>query len=393
MFFYFWAGEVFGKTGGQNLARFTWVSSDFTPKSDVQKAELLFRILQFGWYIRKIIMQPKRLYFCFEWVYPWPTFKPHIIHILVFFFPASTSSPSSLWGCLRSRLDNAIFGNAYLGQKRLGPRQFGGSKIAFAEVQGVATQRLRFVGWMFSVDLFGHWNWGHGEVLWYVCLRKSNSDLFLVFSRKFLRILLGSTEFRGSCRSQLGYQQPLSKCILHAYNGFVPRFWPLIRPTNSCIVIYMLWPPREQRFSWTGAKFGEHGLRPISRWWKDSEIRMLGGSITESLYSLKWMYDHFSTPTFWIFFSAPPSNLRRQDCILGSMAFVALFFSVDGSAVAARSPEECPVQQGTIWWYTFVALCPGDGNFKRIRQIRDAVILGQLPYICHQHYFGHRPDH
>ena len=57
------------------------------------------------------------------------------------------------------------------------------------------------------------------------------------------------------------------------------------------------------------------------------------------------------------------------------MAFVALFFSVDGSAVAARSPEECPVQQGTIWWYTFVALCPGDGNFKRIRQIRDAVIL------------------
>ena len=102
---------------------------------------------------------------------------------------------------------------------------------------------------------------------------------------------------------------------------------------------------------------------------------MLGGSITESLYSLKWMhdsYDHFSTPTFWIFFAA-----RRQDCILGSMAFVALFFSVDGSAVAARSPEECPVQQGTIWWYTFVALCPGDGNFKRIRQIRDAVILAQ----------------
>jgi len=45
-----------------------------------------------------------------------------------------------------------------------------------------------------------------------------------------------------------------------------------------------------------------------------------------------------------------------MDCILGSMAFVALFFSVDGSAVAARSPEECPVQQGTIWWYTFVAL-------------------------------------
>ena len=91
-------------------------------------------------------------------------------------------------------------------------------------------------------------------------------------------------------------------------------------------------------------------------------------------------------PSFWIFFS--PLSLdssriqapdRRQDCILGSMAFVALFFSVDGSAVAARSPEDCPVQQGTIWWYTFVALCPGDGNFKRrrLRQMRDAVILAQ----------------
>jgi hypothetical protein len=30
----------------------------------------------------------------------------------------------------------------------------------------------------------------------------------------------------------------------------------------------------------------------------------------------------------------------------GSLAFVALFFSVDGTAVAARSPENCPVQQG-----------------------------------------------
>ena len=26
--------------------------------------------------------------------------------------------------------------------------------------------------------------------------------------------------------------------------------------------------------------------------------------------------------------------------------FVALFFSVDGSAVAARNPADCPVQQG-----------------------------------------------
>ena len=40
-----------------------------------------------------------------------------------------------------------------------------------------------------------------------------------------------------------------------------------------------------------------------------------------------------------------------MDCILGSLAFVAIFFSVDGSAVAARSPADCPVQQGTFLWY------------------------------------------
>ncbi|CAE7456274.1 SYT4, partial [Symbiodinium necroappetens] len=44
------------------------------------------------------------------------------------------------------------------------------------------------------------------------------------------------------------------------------------------------------------------------------------------------------------------------DEILGSLAFVALFFSVDGSAVGARSPEECPIEQGSFLWYTFVAL-------------------------------------
>ena len=43
------------------------------------------------------------------------------------------------------------------------------------------------------------------------------------------------------------------------------------------------------------------------------------------------------------------------DCILGSLSFVALFFSVDGTAVAARSPSECPLQQGTLVWYLFVA--------------------------------------
>ena len=40
-----------------------------------------------------------------------------------------------------------------------------------------------------------------------------------------------------------------------------------------------------------------------------------------------------------------------MDCVLGSLAFVALFFSVDGSAVAARSPSP-----GSILYYTLVSL-------------------------------------
>ena len=55
-----------------------------------------------------------------------------------------------------------------MGQKRLGPRQFGGSKIAFAEIQGVATQRLRLrklLDGLFRWIVFWALNWGHGEVL------------------------------------------------------------------------------------------------------------------------------------------------------------------------------------------------------------------------------------
>ncbi|CAJ1365858.1 unnamed protein product [Effrenium voratum] len=44
-----------------------------------------------------------------------------------------------------------------------------------------------------------------------------------------------------------------------------------------------------------------------------------------------------------------------MDCILGSLAFVALFFSVDGSAVAARSPEDCPIEQTSFLWLIFVS--------------------------------------
>ena len=111
-----------------------------------------------------------------------------------------------------------------------------------------------FFRWIFffgALEL-GGW-WGSFDIF---SLKLNQIPMF--FGRFFQKIWgsfsKGSTECRGSCRSQLDYQKRLSKCILHAYNGFVPRFWPLIRPTNSCIVIYMRRPPREQRFSWTGGQ-------------------------------------------------------------------------------------------------------------------------------------------
>eukprot|EP00439_Symbiodinium_sp_Y106_P050233 s6153_g6.t1 len=44
-----------------------------------------------------------------------------------------------------------------------------------------------------------------------------------------------------------------------------------------------------------------------------------------------------------------------MDCVMGSLCFAALFFSVDGSALSARSPAECPLEQGSLIWYLFVA--------------------------------------
>ena len=44
------------------------------------------------------------------------------------------------------------------------------------------------------------------------------------------------------------------------------------------------------------------------------------------------------------------------DCILGSLAFLALFFSVDGSAVAARDASKCPIERGSALWYIFLAV-------------------------------------
>ena len=175
--------------------------------------------------------------------------------------------------------------------------------------------------WMdFFIGLFfGHWNWGHGEVLWYVCLRKSNSDVFF-FTENFWGSFLGSTECRGSCRSQLDYQQPLSKCILHAYSGFVPRFWPLIRPTNSCIVIYMWRPPREQRFSWTGGQIrGTCFFRPISRWLKDSAPPYVGRCF--KLQKSWWHHFPTNKKSFWIFFLPLPSTRPESKLRTARIAF------------------------------------------------------------------------
>ena len=46
----------------------------------------------------------------------------------------------------------------------------------------------------------------------------------------------------------------------------------------------------------------------------------------------------------------------NADCILGSLAFLALFFSVDGSAVAARDASKCPIEQGSPLWYILLAV-------------------------------------
>ena len=66
-------------------------------------------------------------------------------------------------------------------------------------------------------------------------------------------------------------------------------------------------------------------------------------------------------PAYQLFFcdlnlTAAKRGKIFMDCVLGSLAFVALFFSVDGSAVAARSPSDCPVRPGSILYYTLVAL-------------------------------------
>ena len=45
-----------------------------------------------------------------------------------------------------------------------------------------------------------------------------------------------------------------------------------------------------------------------------------------------------------------------MDCLLGSLAFVALFFSVDGSAVAARNPSDCPIEQSSLLWIVAISL-------------------------------------
>ncbi|CAE7583205.1 SYT4 [Symbiodinium natans] len=45
-----------------------------------------------------------------------------------------------------------------------------------------------------------------------------------------------------------------------------------------------------------------------------------------------------------------------MDGLLGSLAFAALFFSVDGSAVASRNPSDCAIEQGSLTWYLFASV-------------------------------------
>ena len=140
----------------------------------------IFQRKEAGYIRYSIIMQPTR--FSIDHTFTPPIFASLSLNqpstgksFLLQPFPPGNLDPTS--GCLRSRLDDAIFGNAYLGQKRLGPRQFGGSKIAFIEIQGVAPQRSQsltknIVGWMKNMGIFfggffflAPWNWGDGEVL------------------------------------------------------------------------------------------------------------------------------------------------------------------------------------------------------------------------------------
>ena len=53
----------------------------------------------------------------------------------------------------------------------------------------------------------------------------------------------------------------------------------------------------------------------------------------------------------------------NMDCILGSLTFLAIFFSADGSAVSARNPADCPVQQNSVLWIVLISLVSVFLNF------------------------------
>eukprot|EP00439_Symbiodinium_sp_Y106_P023423 s5148_g2.t2 len=56
-----------------------------------------------------------------------------------------------------------------------------------------------------------------------------------------------------------------------------------------------------------------------------------------------------------IHISAAKRAKVTMDSFLGALAFAAIFFSVDGSAVASRRPSECPVPQGSVLWYVLAS--------------------------------------
>ena len=84
-------------------------------------------------------------------------------------------------------------------------------------------------------------------------------------------------------------------------------------------------------------------------------------SMHSSRFRRVWCTFAAAHPAYQLFFcdlnlTAAKRAKIFMDCVLGSLAFVALFFSVDGSAVAARSPSDCPVRPGSILYYTLVSL-------------------------------------
>ena len=205
-------------------------------------------------------MQPTR--FSIDHTYPpflqsifEPTFNRKIILLL---------SPQETWihlGCLRSRLDDAIFGNAYLGQKRLGPRQFGGSKIAFIEIQGVAPQlanlRKHRGGWNMGFFFGGFFSLAFGiggmvRFFWYFSLKLNQIPMF--FGRFFGENL--------SAEAVAGANWTIRSVCPSAFFTLTTALFHVSGHSSGLrtLALWFTWDGRQESkdFHGPGAKFGAH---------------------------------------------------------------------------------------------------------------------------------------